>query len=69
MFARFRNLLLLVLAFAVFPYAEASRDLTTTTAQDESFRQLRDAARKEDAARATRLADSLKDYPVPSYVD
>ena len=69
MLARFKKLLLLVLALAVFPYVEASPDLTTTAVQDESFRQLKEAARKEDIARAAQLADNLKNYPVPSYVD
>ena len=60
---------MLVLAFAVFPCADAAREMTTTTGQDEIFRQLRDAARKEDASRAIQLADRLRDYPIPSYVD
>ncbi len=67
MVAKFRNIVWLVLAFAVFPCAGASWD--TSSAQDEAFRQLRDAARKGDAVRATELAASLRDYPVPSYVD
>ena len=67
MVAKFRNIVWLVLAFAVFPCAGASLD--TSSAQDEAFRQLRDAARKGDAVRATELAASLRDYPVPSYVD
>lgn len=69
MVAKFRNLLLLIIALAIVPCAEASVDLTTTSVQDETFRQLRDAARKQDVSRAARLADSLRDYPVPSYVD
>ena len=69
MATRFRNWLLLIIAFAIIPCAQASRDLTTTSVQDEAFRQLRDASRKQDVSRAVRLADGLRDYPVPSYVD
>ena len=69
MVTKFRNIVWLVLAFVVFPCAGASLDLNTSSAQDEAFRQLRDAARKGDAERATELAASLRDYPVPSYVD
>ncbi|EEO28717.1 lytic transglycosylase domain-containing protein [Oxalobacter paraformigenes] len=69
MIAKFRNVLLLIIALAMVPCAEASVDLATTSVQDETFRQLREAARKQDASRAARLADSLRDYPVPSYVD
>lgn len=57
------------MVFMILPFAQASQDLTTTSAQDETFRQLRDASRKQDATRASRLADSLRSYPVPSYVD
>lgn len=69
MAAVFRNWLVFILALAIFPYTHASHNLTTTTAQDESFRQLKVAAQKGDAVRAAQLADSLKNYPVPSYVD
>lgn len=69
MLARLGNWLLFILALTVFTYAGATQSLTTTTSQDESFRQLKEAARKSDVLRATQLADSLKGYPVPSYVD
>lgn len=69
MMAVFRNWLLFILMLAMFPCAHASNDLNTTLAQDESFRQLKVSAQKGDVARATQLADSLKNYPVPSYVD
>ena len=67
--AKIRSFLLFAMVFMILPFAQASQDLTTTSAQDETFRQLRDASRKQDVARASRLADSLRTYPVPSYVD
>ena len=69
MCAKIRSYLLFAMVFMILPFAQASQDLTTTSAQDEAFRQLRDASRKLDVARASRLADSLQTYPVPSYVD
>lgn len=69
MCAKVRSFLLFAMVFMILPFAQASQDLTTTSAQDETFRQLRDASRKQDVARASRLADSLRTYPVPSYVD
>ena len=69
MCAKIRSYLLFAMVFMILPFAQASQDLTTTSAQDEAFRQLRDASRKQDVARASRLADSLQTYPVPSYVD
>lgn len=38
-------------------------------AQDDTFKQLRSAAAKNDAARAQTLADQLSDYPLISYVE
>lgn len=69
MFSKIRNFLFFALVFMILPFAQASQDLTTTSEQDEAFRQLRDASRKADYARAALLADSLRTYPVPSYVD
>ncbi len=69
MLATFRNWLLFALLLAVLPYAHAAHNLTTTMSQDDFFRQLKDAARKEDPLRATQLAETLSNYPVPSYVD
>jgi soluble lytic murein transglycosylase len=37
--------------------------------QDELFLQLREAARKDDAARAAQVAARLPNYAIPSYVD
>ncbi len=69
MFAKIRSFLLFAIMCMILPFALASQDFTTTSAQDETFRQLRDASRKQDAARAIRLAENLQSYPVPSYVD
>lgn len=69
MFAKIRSFLLFAMMCMILPFALASQDFTTTSAQDETFRQLRDASRKQDAARAIRLAENLQSYPVPSYVD
>lgn len=49
--------------------AYALPDLSTTSAQDDVFLELRDAVRKPDVAKVERLAASLSDYPVPSYVE
>ncbi len=69
MSARIRSLFLLIVTFAFFSCAEASGFLTTPSVQDETFRQLKEAAKKEDYSRATQLADNLRNYPIPSYVD
>lgn len=55
MCAKIRSFLLFAMVFMILPFAQASQDLTTTSAQDETFRQLRDASRKQDATRASRL--------------
>ncbi|MBR7069174.1 MAG: lytic transglycosylase domain-containing protein [Oxalobacter sp.] len=68
MWKSFRNLLLLMMTFAMISCAEASRELTTTPEQDEAFSQLREAARKSNPEKAAKLAESLQDYPIPSYV-
>lgn len=69
MSAKIRSFLLFAVMFMILPFAQASQNLTSTSAQDEAFRQLREASRKQDVARTARLADSLRSYPVPSYVD
>lgn len=48
--------------------AHAGPDFSTTTAQDTLFLALREAARKQDAQEAARLAARLADYPAKSYV-
>ena len=39
------------------------------SAADQTFLALRDAARKDRADKAAELADRLRDYPIPSYVE
>lgn len=68
MWKNLRNILLICLSFTIISCAEASRELTSTPQQDETFRQLREAARQNDAGKAAELADQLQDYPIPSYV-
>lgn len=68
MWKSLRNFLLICLTFTMISCAEASRELTSTPQQDETFRLLREAARKENAEKAAELADQLQDYPIPSYV-
>lgn len=68
MWKSLRNFLLICLTFTMISCAEASRELTSTPQQDETFRLLREAARKNDAEKAAELADQLQDYPIPSYV-
>lgn len=68
MWKSFRNILLLLMTFAMISCAEASRELTTTPEQDEAFTQLREAARKNNPEKAAELAETLQDYPIPSYV-
>ncbi|MCL1886907.1 MAG: lytic transglycosylase domain-containing protein [Betaproteobacteria bacterium] len=63
-----KNILLFLAAFIMLASAHAVPDLSTTSAQDNTFLELRNAARKQDSVKAERLAASLSDYPVPSYV-
>ncbi len=53
------------------PGASAARapDDAASRAADDTFLQLREAARKDDAARAAELAARLGDYPLASYVE
>ena len=44
-------------------------DAAPTSLDDQRFLSLRDAAAKENIARATELASQLVDYPIKSYVD
>lgn len=52
------------IAATLVPLAHAA-----TTGADETFVALRDAARKDNAKKAAELADRIKDYAIPSYVD
>lgn len=63
-----KNGLWLVCGFFLLSQAYAGPDFSTTPAQDTLFLALRDAARKQDAPAAARLAAALADYPAPSYV-
>lgn len=42
---------------------------TTMAGDDDAFLALRDASRRNDAERASEIAASLGNYPIPSYVD
>jgi soluble lytic murein transglycosylase len=48
---------------ALMPVAHAAAD------PDETFVELREAARKDNATKAAELADRLRDYAIPSYVE
>ena len=41
----------------------------TVAGDDQTFVQLREAARRNDAAKAAQLASMIPNYPVPSYVE
>jgi soluble lytic murein transglycosylase len=49
--------------------AQANEGAATTRAADDTFLQLREAARKDDAALANALASRIPSYEIPSYVD
>jgi soluble lytic murein transglycosylase len=51
------------------PVAQAQKRLFNFSNDDEIFLALRDAARDNNAAKASELASRLRNYPVPSYVD
>ena len=61
----------LVLASAIFmlPNAYAKKSLVNFVNDDDVFQALRDAARRDDAAKAGELAAHLPNYAIPSYVD
>ena len=50
-------------ALAILPLAHAADDA------DEIFAELREAAKKDNASKAAELANRLKDYAIPSYVE
>jgi len=54
-------------AFA--PSAHAQQAFTSSAADDNVFLALREAARRDDAAKAIELASRLTNYPIPSYVE
>ncbi|MEB0134224.1 transglycosylase SLT domain-containing protein [Actimicrobium sp. CCC2.4] len=53
----------------IAPVAQAKSRVASFVNDDDIFMALRDAARKDDAAKAAELADRLPDYAIPSYVD
>lgn len=55
--------------FFLLATVQASTTLLTTPEQDNTFLELRNAIRKQDTSKAEQLADSLSNYPIPSYVD
>lgn len=55
--------------FPFFPTVHAQNKVAIPTANDDIFLALRDAARRDDAAKAGELAAQLTDYSIPSYVD
>jgi soluble lytic murein transglycosylase len=65
----FATLLAATIAAGFIPATHAQRPAAGVTAQDHIFQALRNAARRDDAAKAAELALQLADYPVPSYVD
>jgi soluble lytic murein transglycosylase len=70
----FRKLIvgaLFIAASTIFllPNTYAQKNLPSSAANDDIFLALRDAARRNDAAKASELAARLTDYPIPSYVD
>jgi soluble lytic murein transglycosylase len=77
---RFFGLLMAVTTMALAPMARAQLNanaagtrppgvIQSTAVQDELFASLREAARRDDAAKTSDLAARLRDYPVPSYVE
>jgi soluble lytic murein transglycosylase len=57
------------MAIPVLPTVHAQNKSVHATASDDIFLALRDASRRDDAAKAHELAARLTDYPIPSYVD
>ena len=60
--------LVFALAIAHAPGAYAQKHLVNFVNDDDVFQALRDAARRDDPAKALELASRLAQYPVPSYV-
>ena len=56
-------------ALPFLPTVQAQNKVAISNAKDDIFLALRDAARRDDAARASELAAQLGDYSIPSYVD
>ncbi|MES2934645.1 MAG: lytic transglycosylase domain-containing protein, partial [Pseudomonadota bacterium] len=64
-----RILLVAMSATFLVPVAHAQKRSTGFASDDDAFLALRDASRRNDAARAADIAANLGNYPMPSYVD
>ena len=64
-----RILLVAMSAAFLLPAAHAQKRSSGFASDDDSFLVLRDASRRNDAARAADIASNLGNYPIPSYVD
>ncbi len=68
--ARLANWLSLLTLLSLLPISvSATANKNNVLMDDQRFLLLREAAQKEDAARAAELASELSDYPIKSYVD
>lgn len=56
-------------AVLLVPAAHAGRGIPSFASDDDAFAALREAARNNDAQRATDIAARLPNYAIPSYVD
>ena len=59
----------IVATMLLVPAAQAQKRGQSFVNDDDIFLALRDASRRDDAAKAADLADRLPDYAIPSYVD
>ncbi|CAL63058.1 Putative soluble lytic murein transglycosylase [Herminiimonas arsenicoxydans] len=64
-----RILLVAVSAVLLLPAAHAQKRPNGFVSDDDAFLALRDASRRNDAARASDIAANLGNYPIPSYVE
>lgn len=64
-----RIFLVAMSATFLLPVAHAQKRTNGVVSEDDTFLALRDASRRNDAARAADIAASLGNYPIPSYVD
>ncbi|MES2024562.1 MAG: transglycosylase SLT domain-containing protein [Pseudomonadota bacterium] len=64
-----RVMLLAASALFLLPAAHAQNRTAGFASDDDAFLALRDASRRNDAARASDIASRLGNYPIPSYVD
>ncbi|WP_076593221.1 lytic transglycosylase domain-containing protein [Herminiimonas arsenitoxidans] len=64
-----RVMLLAASTLFLLPAAHAQKRPAGFASDDDAFLALRDASRRNDAARASDIASRLGSYPIPSYVD